>query len=449
MHGFNTDEAFLLIYPSFIRPIRVIRVKLLFLVYLSLTAVTLLSSKGRSRAARLSYNCRYPLSMASQPRIPSAAITPLLSHAIVTLFLCGDIMTGRGIDQILPHSAPKQLFEPYVRDARQYVQLAERRNGPIPRPVDFAYVWGDALAELQRRQPAVKLINLETSITAAGEPWPSKGIHYRMHPGNVPLLTAAGIDVAALANNHVLDWGYDGLTQTLASLHQVRILTAGAGDNRSAAEAPAVVELAGKGRVLVFAFGAASSGIPETWGAAAGRAGVNLLPELTAAAVERIGAQVRKVKRPGDVVVASLHWGGNWGYDIAASQQQFAHGLLDRAGVDLVHGHSSHHVQGIEVYRGKLILYGCGDLLTDYEGIGSEEEFRSDLGLMYFVRVDAVSGRLAGLELVPMQTRKFRLGRPAREDVLWLRATLNREGQRFGTRVEMSGDDTLLLRWED
>ena len=376
-------------------------------------------------------------------------MTPSLSPPTITLFLCGDVMTGRGIDQILPHSAPPQLFEPYVRDARQYVQLAEQRSGPIPRPVDFAYVWGEALAELQRRQPEVKLINLETSLTAGGEPWPGKGIHYRMHPANVPLLTAAGIDVAALANNHVLDWGYTGLEQTLATLHQARILTAGAGGNAAAAEAPAMVELAGQGRVLVLAFGVASSGIPARWGATAGRAGVNLLPELSAAAVARIGAQVRQVKRPGDVVVASLHWGGNWGYEIAASQQQFAHDLLDRAGVDLVHGHSSHHVQGIEVYRGKLILYGCGDLLSDYEGIGREEEFRSDLGLLYFVRVDMVTGQLARLELVPMQTRQFRLKRATKEDVLWLRATLNREGQRFGTGVERQGDDRLGLRWAE
>ena len=167
------------------------------------------------------------------------------------------------------------------------------------------------------------------------------------------------------------------------------------------------------------------------------------------ATVDCIAAQVRAVKRPGDVVVVSLHWGGNWGYEIAASQQQFAHDLLDRAGVDLVHGHSSHHVQGIEVYKGKLILYGCGDLLSDYEGIGSEEEFRSDLGLLYFVRIDTGTGQLVGLELVPMQTQKFRLGRAAKDDVIWLRDILNREGKRFGTRVERSEDDSLVLRWAE
>jgi poly-gamma-glutamate synthesis protein (capsule biosynthesis protein) len=373
----------------------------------------------------------------------------ILSHAIVTLFVCGDVMTGRGIDQILPHPVSPQLFETYVRDARRYVELTERLNGPIPRRADFTYVWGDALVELRRRRPEARIVNLETSITAGGEHWPGKGIHYRMHPDNTPLLTAAGIDVCALANNHVLDWGYGGLSETLATLRRARVGTAGAGRDRAEAEAPAVVETAGKGRVIVFSLGAPSSGIPEAWVAAADRPGVNLLPELSAEAVGRIGEQVRGVKRPGDVVVVSIHWGGNWGYDIPAAHRQFAHLLLDRAGVDLVHGHSSHHAQGIEVYRGKLILYGCGDLVTDYEGIGGYEEFRGDLGLMYFVRLDTATGKLAGLEMVPVQMRRFRLGRASRQDAAWLRDTLSREGKRLGTRVELREDGTLMLHWAE
>ncbi|CAG0979078.1 putative polyglutamine synthesis accessory protein [Geobacteraceae bacterium] len=371
----------------------------------------------------------------------------ILSHAIVTLFLCGDIMSGRGIDQILPYSAPPQLFEPYVRDARRYVELAEQFNGAIPRKADFTYVWGDALAELRRRKPDARIVNLETSITAGGEPWLGKGIHYRMHPGNVSLLSTAGIDVCSLANNHVIDWGYGGLAETLETLRKARIRTAGAGRTRTEAETPAVVEVRGKGRVIVFSFGAESSGIPEKWAPLSDRPGVNLLPDLSEAAASRIGAKVRAMKRPGDVVVASIHWGGNWGYDISSRQQRFAHLLLDRGGVDLIHGHSSHHAKGIEVYQGKLILYGCGDLITDYEGIGGYEEFRGDLGLMYFVRVDTETGKLAGLEMVPMQMRKFRLNRASRRDAAWLRDTLNREGKRLGTRVELQDDGILVLRW--
>ena len=131
----------------------------------------------------------------------------------VTIFLCGDVMTGRGIDQILPHPSPPRIYEACVTDARTYVQLAEEVNGPIPRPVEFSYIWGDALAELRQAAPDARIINLETSVTRSEQAWP-KGINYRMHPDNIGCLTVAGIDVCVLANNHVLDYGYSGLIET-------------------------------------------------------------------------------------------------------------------------------------------------------------------------------------------------------------------------------------------
>ena len=63
-----------------------------------------------------------------------------MSHSdTVDVLLSGDVMLGRGVDQILPHPGDPRLRERYVRDARTYVELAEDRNGPIPRPVDFAW----------------------------------------------------------------------------------------------------------------------------------------------------------------------------------------------------------------------------------------------------------------------------------------------------------------------
>ena len=121
-------------------------------------------------------------------------------------------MTGRGIDQILPTPSEPGLREPYVRDARAYVELAEAENGPIERAVSFEYCWGDALEVLERRRPAARIVNLETSVTESGDFWPGKSVHYRMHPANVGCLRAAGIDCCALANNHVLDFGYAGLS---------------------------------------------------------------------------------------------------------------------------------------------------------------------------------------------------------------------------------------------
>jgi poly-gamma-glutamate synthesis protein (capsule biosynthesis protein) len=370
---------------------------------------------------------------------------PRTPGGLVTLFLCGDVMTGRGLDQILPHPSDPVLYEPGVKSATRYVELAEEANGPIPKPVDFAYIWGDALAEWERVAPDARIINLETAVTYSSD-WVDKGINYRMHPDNVACLTVAKIDCCALANNHVLDWGATGLVATLETLGKAHITTAGAGRNLREAEAPAVLESKGLGRILVFAYGLETSGIPWDWAAAEDRPGVNLLADLSDTTVDHIKAGIRAVQRPGDLVVASLHWGANWGYGVPRAQRAFAHKLID-AGVHVLHGHSSHHVKGIEVYKDQLILYGCGDFLNDYEGIGGWEYYRGDLSLMYFATFEPSTGRLVSLRMTPMQIKHFRENRASRKDAEWLKETLNGEGKKLGTRVELEKDNTLTLWW--
>ena len=156
----------------------------------------------------------------------------------IKIFLAGDVMTGRGIDQVLPHPGNPVIYESYMKDARGYIKIAEEVNGPIGYPVSFAYIWGDALAELNRVAPDVRIINLETSVTRSDDYWKSKGINYRMHPENVYSFTAAGIDVCSLANNHVIDWGYSGLFETLETIKQANIKIAGAGRDLFEARAP-------------------------------------------------------------------------------------------------------------------------------------------------------------------------------------------------------------------
>jgi poly-gamma-glutamate capsule biosynthesis protein CapA/YwtB (metallophosphatase superfamily) len=226
---------------------------------------------------------------------------------LITLFLCGDVMTGRGVDQVLPTPSAPRIYESFASSAVVYVELAEGAHGPIPRPVSYTYIWGDALAALQRIAP--------------------------------------------------------------------------------------------------------------------------------------------DVKRPKDIVAASIHWGGNWGYDIPATQIRFAHHLIDQAGVDVVHGHSSPHAKGIEVYHDKPILYGCGEFLNDYEGIPGYETFRDDLALMYVVRMAPSTGMLVSLEMTPLQMRRFCWHDASQADAAWLHNMLNREGSRLGTQVALSPDKTLLLRW--
>ena len=284
------------------------------------------------------------------------------------LFLCGDVMTGRGIDQALPNPVNPVLYEPCVRDAREYVALAEKAHGSISCPLSFDYIWGDALAELDRVRVDFRIVNLETAITSAETPWPDKGINYRMHPQNIGCLSAARIDACALANNHVLDWGYDGLSETLQTSDAAGIAHAGAGSDAYQAMNPAVLGTAASGRVLLFSFGSTTCGISEDWKATSISPGVNLLDDLSEQTAARVCDEMRAHQQPGDLLIASIHWGGNWGYEIPREQIVFAHYLIEQ-GVAIVHGHSSHHVKAIELFKGRLILYGCGDFITDYEGI--------------------------------------------------------------------------------
>jgi poly-gamma-glutamate synthesis protein (capsule biosynthesis protein) len=358
----------------------------------------------------------------------------------VELFFCGDVMTGRGIDQILPSPSEPTLHESYVRDARDYVELAERESGAIPRPVDFAYVWGDALAELRRAAPAARIVNLETAVTRSDDAELGKEVHYRMHPANVPCLEAFGVDVCVLANNHVLDWGPRGLLETLDTLHAAKLRTAGAGRTRAEAEAPAIVDLPDGRRVLVFGVGHASSGIPPWWAAGDDAPGVALLPALGSAEAAALVARVARARRPGDVVVVSIHWGSNWGHEIPDENVRFAHALVE-GGIDVVHGHSSHHPRPFEIHRGKPIMYGCGDFLSDYEGIHGHEELRDDLAPMYFVRIDR-DRPAADVRIVPMHLRKMHVERGTRDEGELL-AHLSR---RFGTEVVVLDDGTLVAK---
>lgn len=366
----------------------------------------------------------------------------------ITIFMCGDVMTGRGIDQILPHPGDPVIYESYMKSARGYVKIAEDVNGPIDYPVSFSYIWGDALAELDRIRPHVRLINLETSVTKSSDYWKGKGINYRMHPENIPIFKTAGIDICALANNHVLDWGYAGLLETLDSLNKAHIKTAGAGRNLLEAQAPAVHNVPERGRVVVFSFGLETSGIPSDWQAGDKKPGVNLLTGMSTASLREIQERIRRVKQNGDIMVASVHWGSNWGFKIPGRQVDFAHNLIDEAGVDIVHGHSSHHVRAIEVYRDKLILYGCGDFINDYEGIAGHEEYRADLSLMYFAIVDPSTGKLLALQMTPTRMKKFKVHGASKPEALWLKDTLTREGARFGTKVKFSAGNRLTLQWD-
>lgn len=363
---------------------------------------------------------------------PSRAVPD--GSSAVTIALAGDVMLGRGIDQILPHPLPPRLHEDFAKSALLYVSLAEKRNGPLRRPTRYAQIWGDMIPDLASRRPDLRIVNLETAITRSEAFYSAKGIHYRMSPANVAVLREARIDCCILANNHVLDWGRDGLRDTLEALEGISVKSAGAGRNATEAAAPAVFALPGRGRVMVFAFVCPSSGVPADWAAASDRPGVHSLNIGNAAEVDHTLEHIASWRQPGDVIVASIHWGPNWGYEVTDAQRDFAHRLIAEGRVAVVHGHSSHHPKGVERYRNRVVLYGCGDLLNDYEGIGGYEDYRPDLVLLYLISI-APDGSCRSLEMLAYRVARFSLNRATPDDLLWLQRRMDRICAGLGSEV--------------
>lgn len=367
------------------------------------------------------------------------------SEETTRLFFAGDVMTGRGVDQIREVSAGEGLREPHVDSARLYVDIAEKKHGPIPAPVGPEYSWGDGLEVFEQFDPAVRIVNLETSITTGDDYWEGKSIHYRMHPANVDTLQAAGIDICSVANNHVLDFGRSGLVETLEVLEGANVEFVGAGRDLEEAQRPVQRELPGGARLLVWAFAMPSSGVPRSWRATPSRPGLWLVDELSVRAARAITDRVQAHKRAGDIAVISVHWGSNWGWEIPPAQQALAERLVD-GGVDIIHGHSSHHLRPIEVRDEALIMHGCGDLITDYEGIGGHQRWRGELGAMFFADVAPKGGAVQQLRLVPTTMRKMKLRRAGREDAEWLERTLNRISEPFETTFELNDDGIIALQ---
>jgi poly-gamma-glutamate synthesis protein (capsule biosynthesis protein) len=268
-----------------------------------------------------------------------------------------------------------------------------------------------------------------------------------MNPRNIEVLSRARIDFCALANNHVQDWGQEGMADTIDTLRGVGIACAGAGTNRRRAAAPAILNVPCKGRVVVVSLATPCSWTPLDWAAMPDRPGVNLI-DITEQSFRLLRRQLVGLRRPGDIVVVSIHWGDNFGYEIDRRHRVFAWRLIDEAKVDLVHGHSSHHVRGIEVHGGKPILYGCGDLINDYEGSPrppGREAFLPDLGLIYLARFSTADGRFLGLQMRPTRLRRMRVQHAGDQDRRQLCDVLNREGEKFGTRV-VEEDGLLSLQ---
>lgn len=261
------------------------------------------------------------------------------------------------------------------------------------RPPEFP--WGDTLPLL--RSADVLVGNLEFVLADDGRPWPGKTFHFRADPEAVACLEAAGFALVSVANNHVLDFGADAAMATLATLAERGIRFAGAGPDAETARRPAVIRHDG----LTIGMLAFTDNEPD-WEAGPASPGVRHVPvdPEDSRAVDLLAAVARERKLL-DLLIVSAHWGGNWGVDVPRSHRRFGRALVD-AGADVVFGHSPHIVRGIEVYRGRPILYGTGDFVDDYAVDPIE---RNDRSFVFVLRIEEAVP--TGLHLHPTEIVDF------------------------------------------
>jgi len=314
--------------------------------------------------------------------------------------LTGDVMLGRLVDQ-------------YV--------IRNQSIGPDK-------IWSDVLPLLLKADR--RLINLECVISSRGREWQpgSKAFHFRAHPRAIDFLRAAKIDCVTLANNHVLDYGTDALLECLALLDRAGIKRSGAGASLAEALAPAVLDLP-QFRLGILSL---TDNEPE-WEAGEKKPGVHYIAYDAKGLVEpyrsRFAQHLKQVRRQADLVMVSAHVGPNWGPPSVA-MRMLAHQIID-LGADLYWGHSNHTAQGIEIYKGKAILYSTGDFIDDY-AVDSGE--RNDLSFLFILELER--GCIARIVLHPVCIEDFYVRLAKDQEIAFLQRTMQAKCATFGTAVE-------------
>ncbi|MCB2078809.1 MAG: CapA family protein, partial [Novosphingobium sp.] len=216
-----------------------------------------------------------------------------------------------------------------------------------------------------------------------------------------------------------------GLTETVATLDRAGIGHCGAGATILEASRPHRHELPDGQSIAVFSWALQDCGVRWAfWGATSDRPGINLAAAADSENAKYMAQAIRDQSRPEDLVIVTLHRGGNWVEAVPAAHRGLARYLIDKAGADVIHGHSAHHLLPFETYRGKPILYGCGDLINDYAPHPLDPRVRSDLTALFLVDIDRATHRLSRLHVQPLVRTAYRLKVPEREDRGWVRARI-------------------------
>lgn len=353
------------------------------------------------------------------------------------ILLVGDVMLGRLVDQFFPEY---HCDDSENQRHAQYFKKMYPKVDQLYREMNYTFPWGNTLPIFANA--TIRLINLETSATTHPAKFPDKAFNYHMHPKNLEALKIARIEYASLANNHILDYCVPGLQETIKSLKELGIKFAGAGMNLDECMRPAVLEMTQDTNLLVYSM----ADHFDFWAAGKDKPGIFFVDLSKNSSnsdqiVQYISSDVKKYKEnyPDKtwLPVVSIHMGSNYAWQPTAVEMQFCHDLIDKAGIDIIHGHSSHHVKGIEVYKGKPILYGCGDFEDDY---AVDREYRNDLSFVYELIYNHDTKTFSHLELTPTQIHLFQVNKATGDNRAWLERTMTRLCQKLGTTVEKDGE---------
>jgi poly-gamma-glutamate capsule biosynthesis protein CapA/YwtB (metallophosphatase superfamily) len=320
--------------------------------------------------------------------------------------LAGDTMLARMVSEAIAERGAESPFDPEV--------------AALVRGADLAFV------------------NLECVIAEGGAPFqPPRVFYFRATPQAVATLTSAGIDGVNLANNHALDYGPDALLECVRRLDEAHVAHVGAGRDAGAAAAPVVLS-AGDLRIGFVGF----ADHFEEYRATPDRPGTNYMPTRNDdATVARVRSATDAARAAGaQLVVFSWHHGPNMRTAPDDETIALARRLVDEAGVDVVHGHSAHCFQGVEVRGGRVILYDTGDFVDDY---AVDPAARNDEALLCLLAVDARGVRR--LDLVPLHIEDMRVRRVRGADAAPIRADLERRSRAFGTKYDPTDDDRLRV----
>jgi poly-gamma-glutamate synthesis protein (capsule biosynthesis protein) len=264
----------------------------------------------------------------------------------------------------------------------------------------YAYPWGNMIDELSKND--FNLANLETTFTESTRPVP-KVFNYKSHPNNVQSLIEGSVDVVNIANNHILDYGLEGLIDTLRVLDCAGIKHVGAGMNAEEAAWPVIIEKKG---IKIGIIGYTDN--EPTWKAGINKPGTNYIE--IGNDNERVQEAIKQLRPHVDVLIVTIHWGPNWQLRPSQEFVDFAHQVID-AGADILHGHSAHHIQGIEWYKSGLILYQTGDFVDDY---AIDPVMRNDLSFLFVVDIE--DQHIKSLILIPTRIDTMKVNKAAGKD---------------------------------